>query len=249
MPSESQTYFGSTEFLVHEVSPRVEEKTLQLIVDCFKRWKRGGFIRAGNCERHLNIRMYECMKYIRRKQDIPVRINYEYVTPTDSMLEGSEDPAHARRIDIAVFSLASSSDESFLTIECKRLDLGSRLPGYYVSRGILRFVQGHYGVKTRIGTMIGYVIEGTPDEVVRIVNARIESALDSEHKLVPIDSIGWLETVYSSKHHRTSSPSPISLTHLLFNMNDIESYPLSTQLASTGTDKATVEATAALSGG
>lgn len=77
--------------------------------------------------------------------------------------------------------------------------------------------------------MIGYVIEGTPDEVVKLVNARIESILDSEHKLVPINSIDWLETVFSSKHHRTSSPSPISLTHLLFNMNDIESYPLATQ--------------------
>ena len=249
MSSESQTYFGSTEFLVDEVSPKVEEYTLQLIVDCFRRWKRGGFIRTGNCERHFNIRMYECMKYLRRKREMPVRISYEYVTPTDSMLEGSDDPAHARRIDIAVFSLSTSSDESFLTIECKRLDLGSRLPGYYVSKGIRRFVQGHYGVKTRIGTMIGYVIEGTPEEVVRIVNARVESILDSGHKLIPIDSIGWLETVYSSKHDRTSSPSPISITHLLFNMNDIESYPFSTQLASTGTDKDVDEATVASSGG
>ena len=206
MPSESQTSFGSTEFLVHEVSPRVEEYTFQLIVDGFRRWRRGGFIRAGNCERHFNIRMVECMKNIRRKRDMPVRIICEYVTPTDSMLEGSEDPAHARRIDIAVFSLASSSDEAFLTIECKRLDLSSRLPGRYVSEGILRFVQGHYGVKTRIGAMIGYVIEGTPDEVVRIINSRIENTLDSGHMLIPMDPIGWLETVHSSKHNRTSTP-------------------------------------------
>lgn len=113
MSSESQTYFGSAEILVDEVSPKVEEQTLQLIVDSFRRWKRGGFIRAGNRERHFNVRMYECMKYIRRKQDMPVRISYEYVTPTDSMLKGSDDPAHARQIDIAVFSLSSSSDESF----------------------------------------------------------------------------------------------------------------------------------------
>lgn len=245
MSSQSQTYFGSTEFLVDEVSPRVEEQTLQLIVDSFKRWKRGGFIRAGNRERHFNIRIYECMKFLRRKRQMPVRIGREHDTPTDGMLNGSDEPAHARRIDIAVFSLSSSSDESFLTIECKRLDLGSRLPGNYVSDGILRFVRGHYGVKTRIGTMIGYVVEGTPDEVVRLVNACIENVLDSEHKLVPIDSINWLETVYSSRHDRTSVPSPISLTHLLFNINDIESYPLSSLPASTRTENDADDATAA----
>ena len=236
MPSNSQSSDGSLEFLIHEIRPDIEESIHHLVVDGFKLWEAGGFTRAGNLEKFFNIRMAKCMDDIRRKRDISLRILREYTTPTDEMFEGSDDPDRSPRIDIAILSWTHASDDAYLTIECKLLDL-RRLPRRYVEKGIDRFVQGRYGVKTRIGAMIGYVLEGTPDEVVRIINSRIENILDSGHKLIPIDPIGWLETVYSSKHHRTSAPTPIFLTHLLFGMSDIGSYPLSFQPTSTGTDK------------
>ena len=236
MPSNLQTPSDALEALAQELRPDLEKSAYELVVEGFKEWESGGFKRKGNRERHFNIRMESCMKDVRRKRNLPFVIIYENTTPTDEMSEGDDDSAKSSRVDIALFSWEYDPDEIYLTIECKLLR-PKRLPRLYVVEGIDRFVQGRYGGKTRIGAMIGYVLEGTPERVIDLINSQIERRWDSGHRLTLTDSIGWLETVYSSQHHRESAFSPITLTHFLFNMNDIESYPLSSQLPSTGTDR------------
>ena len=226
MPSNSSNSIEALEPFAQELRPDLEKSAYELVVEGFKKWESGGFKRNGNSERHFNIRMRSCMRDVRRKRNLPFVIIYENTTPTDEMSEGDADPANSSRVDIALVSWEYDPDEVYLTIECKLLR-PQRLPLLYVAEGINRFVQGRYGGKTRIGAMIGYVLEETPEKIIDLINPHIERRWDSGHLLTLTDSIGWLETVYSSQHHRESAPSPITLTHFLFRMNDIESFPLS----------------------
>ena len=114
------------------------------------------------------------------------------------------------------------TEDSCLSIECKRLapdDLARR----YVASGIGRFVQGYDGEQAHVGAMVGYVIRGTPDAVLKRVNAQVKraTAMDSQHTLILTGAIGPLSTVFESNHPRSQPFQTIRLTHLFFDMNGI----------------------------
>ena len=230
MTPESQNFtLGSPSPLAREVFDDIERTALQLVVDGFERWRLGNFERYGDYEDHYTIRLVECMREIRRERNMAMMPQYQHVEPADAMLKGFENPAHARCIDI-VISWSLFNDDAYLSIECKRLapdDLARR----YVVEGIDRFVQGHYGAKARTGAMIGYIISGTPTAVLDRVNVLIEknSGMGSGHTLIPVDPIRWLNTVFASNHSRSQPFPTIRLTHLFFDMNDIEPSQASTK--------------------
>ena len=213
--------FGSPVPLGRELSPEIEKAVLQHVVDGFERWQIGGFKRFGDYEDHYTIRLVACMKEIRRERNMALVPRFQNVEPSEEMLEGHEDPAHAPRIDMVV-SWDLLADDAYLTIECKRL-APDGLARLYVVEGIDRFVRGYYGAKARTGAMVGYVISGTPNAVLEHVNAQVEKApaMGSEQTLRPANPIGWLGTVFASNHPRLSPFQTIRLTHLFFDMNGI----------------------------
>ena len=226
MTSELQdSAFGSPAPLAREVYPEIEKAVLQLIVDGFERWRVGGFKRFGDHEDHFTVRLVACMKAIRRERNMALVPRYQHVEPSDGMLEGHEDPAHAPRIDI-VISWDLLTEDAYLSIECKRL-APDDLARLYVVKGIDKFVRGYYGAKAQAGAMVGYVISGTisgtSNAVLERVNAQVAraSAMGPGHTLTPADSIGWLSTVFASNHPRASPFQAIRLTHLFFDMNGI----------------------------
>ena len=75
--------------------------------------------------------------------------------------------------------------------------------------------------------MVGYIISGTPGDVLARVNAHIEGTqtMGPGHTLKITDPIGWLNSVFASDHQRTSPFQPIRLTHLFFDMNGIGPVP------------------------
>ena len=220
-PELQDAVFGSPAPLAREVSTEIEAAVLELVVDAFERWQKGGFKRIGDYEDHFTIRLFECMKEIRRERNMALIPIYRYVEPSDGMLEGDEDPARAPCIDMVV-SWDSFTEDAYLSIECKRL-APDDLARLYVVEGIDRFVRGYYGAKDQIGAMVGYVIRGTTSAVLGRVNYQVERArgMGSEHTLMPADPIEWLDTVFSSNHPRSSPFQTIRLTHLFFDMNEI----------------------------
>ena len=72
------------------------------------------------------------------------------------------------------------------------------------------------------GAMIGYVVQGTPAESLERVNHHVSRNRDLglEHMLVTTDPIGWLSTVFASRHLRPSTTLPIRLTHFFFDMDE-----------------------------
>ena len=220
-PELQDSAFGSAASLAREVSPEIEKSVLQLVVDGFERWQMGGFKRVGDHEDHFTVRLVACMKEIRRERNMALLPRYQHVEPSDEMLQGHEDPAHAPRIDI-VIAWDLLTDDAYFSIECKRL-APDDLARLYVVEGIDRFVRGYYGAKNQTGAMVGYVVRGTPSAVLKRVNTQVSRAqgMGSLHALMPADPIGWLSTVFASNHSRPSSFQTIRLTHLFFDMNGI----------------------------
>ena len=212
---------GSPAALAGELSIEIERAILQLVVDGFERWQSGGFERAGNYENHLTVRLVACMNEIRRERNLSLVPRYQFVEPTDEMLAGRADPDRAPCIDIVV-SWGFLTEDAYVSIECKRLapDLLARL---YVVRGIDRFVRGYYGSKARVGGMVGYVIRGTPGEVIQRVNAHVAAnpTMGPTHTLMPAEAVGPLNTVFESNHERPSPFQRIRLTHLIFDVSMI----------------------------
>ena len=226
MSFETQDFFlGSAAQLAREVSPEIEKSVLQLIVDGFERWGAGGFTRYGDHEDHYTVRLVACMKEIRRERNMALVPRFQSVEPSDEMLEGREDPAHAPRIDVVV-SWDVFADDAFLSIECKRL-APDDLARLYVVEGIARFVRGYYGATDESGAMVGYIMSGTPDAVLCRVNTHVERAhtMGPPHTLNVAAPIGWLNSVFASEHQRSSPFQPIRLTHLFFDMNGIAPPP------------------------
>ncbi|MYE32658.1 MAG: hypothetical protein F4X80_08435 [Chloroflexi bacterium] len=190
-------------------------------MDGFQRWQMGGFKRVGDHEDHYTVRLVECMREIRRERNIALVPRYQHTEPSDEMLQGQGDPAHAPRIDM-VIAWDFVEDDAYLSIECKRLAPGT-LARLYVVTGIDKFVRGYYGAKAGTGAMVGYVIDGTSDALLHGINAHVEKAprMGSSHALVPADPIGWLNNVFSSNHARSASLQAIRITHLFFDMRGI----------------------------
>lgn len=223
MTSEFQnSAFGSPDLLASELSPEIEKAVLQLVVDGFERWQMGGFQRFGDYEDHYTVRLVDCMNEIRREQNIGLVPRYQYVEPSDGMLEGLEDPARAPRIDMAV-SWGLLTNDAYYSIECKRL-APDNLARLYVVCEMSKFVRGYYGAKAGTGGMVGYIIHGTPCAALQRVNVHVDSHPDMGigHRLTPTDPVGHLGTVFSSIHSRPSPFQTIRLTHLFFDMTEIE---------------------------
>ena len=221
IPEFQDFAFGSAAPLARELSPRIERAVLQLVVDGFEQWEMGGFTRYGDHEDHYTVRLVACMKQIRRERNMALVPRFQGVEPSDEMLEGREDPAHAPRIDMVV-SWDVFADDAFLSIECKRL-APDDLARLYVVEGIARFVRGYYGGTDESGAMVGYIISGSPGAVLSRVNTHVGRAhtMGTSHTLKVADSIGWLNSVFASEHRRSSQFQPIRLTHLFFDMSGV----------------------------
>ena len=221
-PDLQDSAFGSPATFARQISPDIEKAVLQLVVDGFERWSADGFKRVGDHEDHYTVRLVACMKEIRRERNMALVPRYQHVEPSDAMLEGHEDPAHAPRIDMVV-SWDLLSEDAYLSIESKRL-APDDLARLYVLCGIDRFVRGYYGAKAQSGAMVGYVVRGTPEEMFGRVNGQVERAqsMGPRHTLVPADPIGWLSTVFASNHPRSLPFQTIRLTHLFFDLSEIE---------------------------
>ncbi len=219
--------FGSPAPLAREVFSEIEKTILQLVVDGFQRWQAGGFSQFGDHEDHYTVRLVACMKDVRRERNLTFMPRYQDVEPSERMLKGLDDPAHAPRIDMTV-SWGLLTDDAYFSIECKRL-APDDLARLYVVEGMERFVRGYYGAKAQGGGMIGYVIRGTPRTVLERVNTHVQTAkaLGSEQRLIPANPVGWLDDVFESNHPRQLPLGPIHLTHLFFDLTGLASGPIS----------------------
>ena len=202
------------------ISTDIEQAMLELVVDGFKQWEREEFSRYNKKENNFTIRLAECMK--KARGNLSFVVLPQHYDPTDEMRKGDEDSDKGSYIDIVIFPYIERSDDVFLSIECKRL-AENYLTRCYVVEGVDRFVAGKYGRTSAVGAMVGYIIEGTPNELVKRINIQIEKhqRMGQGHRMSLANPIHWLQSVYESNHVRSEPYPRIRLTHLLFDLTHL----------------------------
>lgn len=139
----------------------------------------------------------------------------------------SDDPDLATPlglIDIKV--LYTWNDETYLTMECKRItSTENSLALKYVRNGINRFVSGKYSPGHAFGIMTGYVICGNPDGCAGRVSRTLlkepvnETGYDSEFGWQTDDEIVEGIRHYRTRHRQEPISIAIELIHAFVSLN------------------------------
>lgn len=127
-------------------------------------------------------------------------------------------------IDIKV--LYTWNDETYLTMECKRItSTENSLALKYVRNGINRFASGKYSPGHAFGIVTGYVICGRPDRCAERVSRTL--AKEPEDETGYDSNFGWqidnelLEgnQHYRSRHRQAVARNTIELIHAFVSLN------------------------------
>lgn len=151
------------------------------------------------------------------------KYHYPFLIHTEILLNdfkkivyGSLSPKSSPRIDIKI-SRNDWAEESFLSVECKRLDSGSTLANKYVNEGMGRFISGKYCLENNCSFMVGFIIQGNNKDVVEKIDKYIENKYTKSDKLNLLEK----ELHYFSQHKRQKGHSPFRIHHLLANIDKL----------------------------
>lgn len=121
-------------------------------------------------------------------------------------------------IDIKI--LYTWNDETYLTMECKRItSTENSLALEYVRNGVNRFAGGKYGPGHAFGIIAGYVICGNPDGCAERVRRTLASEPETETGFAP--EFGWKtddeliggQRYYRTQHRQEIADNNIELIH------------------------------------
>jgi hypothetical protein len=152
-----------------ELIPRL----LDLVTDTWVSFEKPG---ASDHEVPITRRFKHALKQAKDFQRLPVRIERELAE--DHPITGEE----LGRIDLKFLPAVSALEEVYFAFECKRLSavvggIRRSLAPEYITEGMMRFITGRYASAGYHGGMIGYVLDGTGNEVISIVDQNIRSRL------------------------------------------------------------------------
>lgn len=127
-------------------------------------------------------------------------------------------------IDIKV--LYTWNDETYLTMECKRItSTENSLALRYVREGINRFAAGKYGPGHAFGIVTGFVICGNPEGCAERVNTTLarepeaETRYDSGFGWQSDDGLVEGKRHYRSRHRQNVPTNTIELIHAFVSLN------------------------------
>lgn len=182
-----------------------------LIIDAYRSLESGKYSADWEEETFSAILKNEIEKICDEKQ-LPYHITREYVQDTFDILQGSVKAKRAKKIDI-VFASFIVAKKLIYGIEAKILvenDIKTRkfssLNSEYIYEGINRYVNGIYKID---GCMIGYVVEGEPDNIVIKINNLLRKYNRIEELIGSKFSLNGFNYCYNSSH------SGLTLSHFL----------------------------------
>jgi hypothetical protein len=120
------------------------------------------------------------------------------------------------RIDIKI--IYSFVESQYFGIECKRVnDKGNDLAKKYVSKGLMRFVTGKYSPGHEWMGMIGFVVDGKPDQAIERICDFLSITRRRTHikgDLIEEKRFGNYPYLYRTCHSQRGNISPITILHL-----------------------------------
>lgn len=118
------------------------------------------------------------------------------------------------RLDINIENAKNLfSEESYYTIECKRLDGSTSLNKAYVQEGINRFISGKYSKTMPLAGMIGFVQK---PQSFSLLISNITRHIKEPSTFLPYKIDPNFEQSYQSTHIRENSLPNIKIYHLFF---------------------------------
>jgi len=135
-------------------------------------------------------------------------------------IEGEVGTFHTTegRIDIKV--IYDWDERNYFGIECKRLSGKYKgLDTKYVTDGLMRFITGKYSQGHQWGMMAGYVIDGTCERAIQLVQERIDghrSCLRIEKEFTRETRFNNYPTLHSSLHRQKITTTIIMILHYFF---------------------------------
>jgi hypothetical protein len=151
--------------------------------------------------------------YLIKKNKLTYFVTRENIIDNEDILKGKIKAKTAKRIDI-YFATFQSQNYLDYAIEAKILAENnidsknySQLNAEYIDEGMDRFINRIYDIQ---GCMLGYVIEGNPDEVILKINRILQL------RRRKTDIIGNKHTINKFEYCYTSNHSSMGINHFLF---------------------------------
>ena len=242
---QSPDVFGAFDIAAY---PELWDDFVQIILDVtlevyhmLKQEREAGFHWQ---EDTFTINVRRCMKKIIPLRGLPFEAETKQHIFTDEMMSGDEATNKAVELDIKMWH-QQADDDIYFAWECKlivdkaREDKHKRLAEEYITKGIIRFLNGHwkYAESVQDAGMLGYVLYGEIDKIVAAINremlaisqrpashtndVRVQQALASARNLSSSDMLALNQSsfinnhlVYESCHHRPFCNRNIHLDHL-----------------------------------
>ena len=219
MLMDFQNTIGRASDVIPNVDSNFEQACLWIMTEAFKQMKREKRYDLTWKETCFSACLVGYMQKIRHEKDIRLRIDPESHLYRKEMLNCTEDPDTAPRIDIKI-SGGWVREDVYYGIEGKvlvennwRTRDASYLRRRYIATGIDNFVNGRYSDKMDIGCMVGYVVQGSASEIVsKINNLLIRDGRNKEN--IMLHAIDGCSNCYLSKHIRTTDYKEIELRHI-----------------------------------
>jgi len=219
MMMDFQNTIGRASDVLPNVDSNFEQACLWIMTEAFKRMKLEKRYDLTWKETCFSACLVGHMQKIRHEKDIRLRIDPESHLYRKEMLNCTEDPDTAPRIDIKI-SGGWVREDVYYGIEGKilvennwRTRDASYLGRRYIATGIDNFVNGRYSDKMDIGCMVGYVVQGSASEIAsKINNLLIRDGRNKENMM--FNAIDVCSDCYISKHIRTTDYKEIELRHV-----------------------------------
>lgn len=143
---------------------------------------------------------------------------------TMDMKKGEQSTKEASEIDLSLFMPWKDYDKKHFVWEAKRVGDKRVVPEYsglnseYVNEAIYRFIQLKYAIGLPDAGILGYVLAGKPDAIIKDINQTMErirkkDALPPSNHLRIADPIDDFKHIYQSHHTRTDT-TEVALHHL-----------------------------------
>lgn len=195
--------------IAHDIGRMVEE----LLGSSIALWRSAGWARFDDLEANCTIQLFRWAQVAADREAALriLRVELEWYQPSAAQIAGTESAARMPRPDLRV-SIGSTG----MLVECKRLRATGNLPKAYVEKGIARFVAHTYRSDTGGALMVGYLISGTVEAAILVINQHIGAnpLMGASHRLVPVAPGLAAAARYRSTHARPGAVD-VQLEHFI----------------------------------
>ncbi len=201
-----------------------EKACLWVMTEAFKHMKRDKHYDLTWKETRFSAHLIGYMRKIKVNKDIPLHIEPESHLYQQEILDGTEDPDTAPRIDIKVMG-GWAQEDVYYGIEAKILvetDWRTRraydLRARYVDTGIDNFINGKYSFKMPSGCIVGYIVQGSASEIATKINNLLSHRGRDNELITNRHSINGCPDCYHSEHIRITDDKKIELYHIFLTL-------------------------------